>query len=91
MQYAKLPLSVEARFFTSGLIYPRKLHFAAKQYTIDRVISQRPHNPGTVSCITPIEYVVMIEGQTKKIYFEPETHQWFSIKECKERDFRTLD
>lgn len=83
MEYVKVPLGVEATFFTNGTIIPHKLTFGIQKFTIDRVISCRPRNPGTVSCIAPIEYVVMVEGQTKKIYFEPESHQWFSVKEHK--------
>lgn len=83
MRYERIPLGVEAKFYTDGTIHPRKLFFAAQNYTIDRIMSCRPHNPGTVSCVAPIEYVVMIDGQTKKLYFEPETCQWFSIKERK--------
>lgn len=81
MEYQKIALGVEATFFTNGTIVPRKLSIGGQKYTIDRVISSRPRNPGTVSCISPIEYIVVVEGQTKKLYFEPETHQWFSIKE----------
>lgn len=81
MEYQKIELGVEAAFFTNGTIIPHKLSIGTQKYKIDRIIGCRPRNPGTVSCISPIEYIVIVEGQTKKIYFEPETHQWFSIKE----------
>lgn len=81
MQYERVPLGVEAVFYADGTIIPRKVSFETKKYMIDRVVGCRPRNPGTVSCIAPIEYVVMIEGLTKKIYFEPETRRWFSVKE----------
>lgn len=83
MEYVRMPLGVEARFYSDGTVIPRTLRFAAKKYEIDRIISRRPHNPGTVSCVAPIEYVVVIEGTVKHIYFEPETCQWFSVKEQK--------
>lgn len=81
MEYLKIPLNVEALFYSDGTVMPRKLLLSKKNYTVDRIIGRRPHNPGTVSCISPIEYIVVIEGQTKKLYFEPEQLQWFSVKE----------
>lgn len=81
MNYKKIPLSVYAVFLPNGTLIPKQLYFETQRFTIDQIVGCKPHNPGTVSCIAPIEYKIMVEGQLKKVYFEPESLQWFSVKE----------
>lgn len=80
-KYQRISLDVEVRFFKNGKIKPKKILFEEKSFEISKVLEIRNFCPIVVSCIAPVEYRVMIEGQEKKIYFEPDTNSWFSVKE----------
>ena len=51
-------------------------------YPIERIISLHRRRPPGIACIAPLEYVVMIGGKTKMIYYEAESGTWFSVKEA---------
>lgn len=79
--YRRMPLAVEVLFTCEGRLLPRRLHFGGEAYEIERVIAHRNFCPQTVACIAPIEFTVEIADAHKKIYYEPDTGCWFSIKE----------
>lgn len=84
MTYKKIPISVEAEFMSDGFLIPRTVLFETERYPIDRIVRKGKYHPPGVSCIAPIEYVVMINGHMKFIYFEPSALQWFTVKEITE-------
>ena len=79
-KYQRVPLNVDALFLSNGKIKPRKIILGEGVYTIDRVISSKPYCPRVVSCVAPIEYTVLVEGNEKKIYYEPHSNMWFSVR-----------
>lgn len=80
-EYVRVPLTVEALFLTDGTFKPLKLFFKDNTFEITRVIKKRKYCPQVVRCIAPIEYTVIIDSQERKIYYEPDTNTWFSVKE----------
>ena len=80
-KYQRISLDVEVRFFKNGKIKPKKILFGESSFVISRILDVRSFCPKVVPCIAPIEYTVTVEGQEKKIYFEPDTNSWFSIKQ----------
>lgn len=80
-KYQRISLDVEVRFFKNGKIKPKKILFGESSFVISRILDVRNFCPRVVPCIAPIEYTVTVEGQEKKIYFEPDTNSWFSIKQ----------
>ena len=80
-KYIRFPLNVDAIFTSDGKIKPRRIIIKEGTFQIDRVIQVKRYCPRTVPCIAPFEYTVMVEGAEKKIYFEPHSNMWFSIKE----------
>ena len=81
IDYVRVPLVVDALFMTDGTFYPKKLYYNDMPFEIAKVINFRRYCPRVVGCIAPIEYTVMIDMRKKKIYYEPDTNTWFSIKE----------
>lgn len=80
MTYKRIPLMIDVIFTREGNMMPRTLIFDEKRFEISKVIKKRRFCPKEVPCVAPIEYTVMIEGVEKKIYFEPDTFMWFSVK-----------
>ena len=79
-KYQRIPLNVDALFLSSGKIKPRKIILKEGVFTIDKVISSKNYCPLVVPCVAPVEYTVSVEGVHKKIYYEPHTNMWFSVK-----------
>ncbi len=84
MKHERIPLIVDVLFLQDGTMKPRKLVYDGQVYDISRVIRKKRYAPSVVPCIAPIEYTVQIDGTQKKIYFEPETYMWFSVKQTTE-------
>jgi hypothetical protein len=82
-KYIRFPLTVEAIFTPQGEIKPKKIILNDGSFVIDRLIDAKRKCPQTVPSVAPIEYTVMVAGVEKKIYFEPHTRSWFSVKEVR--------
>ena len=80
MKYERSPLIVDVLFMEDGTMKPRRLIHNGQIYEIKRTVRKKRYCPSVVPCIAPIEYTVLIENVEKKIYFEPETGKWFSVK-----------
>ena len=80
-EYVRMPLTVDALFLTDGTFKPQKIYFGGEAYEITKILRKQRYCPRVVSCIAPIEYTVIIDRQEKKIYYEPDTNTWFSVKE----------
>ena len=80
-EYKRVPLAVQAIFTSDGTVKPKRIIVANKAYDIDRVTQIKRYCPATVPSIAPLEYTVFVEGNEKKIYFEPHSNKWFSVKE----------
>ena len=78
--HKRINLDVEVKFRSDGTMIPRKVTYKARQYTVSRVLGQRPYIPREVKCREPIEYSTVIDGKQKKLYYEYSTNTWFSIK-----------
>lgn len=89
MMYKRIPLAVDAIFTSDGKIKPRKIILDEGIFTVDRVISIKARCPQVVSSVAPLEYTVMIEGCEKKIYFEPHSNTWFSVKKYERKSHIT--
>ena len=87
MIYKRVPLVVDAVFTQDGTIKPRKIILREGVFTIDRVVSIKAHYPSVVTAIAPLEYTVIVEGCEKKIYFEPRSNQWFSVKRYEKQSY----
>ncbi|MBO4983211.1 MAG: hypothetical protein J6D23_04065 [Clostridia bacterium] len=79
-EYKRVPLTVNAVFMTDGTIKPKKIITANDVFNIDRIVDIKRYCPRVVSCVAPIQYTVIVEGIEKKIYFEPHSNMWFSVK-----------
>ena len=79
--YKRIQLKIDAVFEEDGTITPKKVIFDEQAFDIVRILDVRRHFPTGVRCIAPIEYTVKIEDQGRKIYFEPDSNTWFSVKE----------
>ena len=79
-KYKRVPLNVDALFLSNGTIKPRKIILNDGIFNIDRVLSYKNYCPQVVPCVAPIEYSVIVEGSEKKIYYEPHSNMWFSVK-----------
>ena len=79
-RFERFPLNVDALFLASGKIKPRRIILSEGVFKIDKVISSKNYCPLVVPCVAPIEYTVIIEGNEKKIYYEPHSNMWFSVK-----------
>lgn len=77
----RIPLSVEVVFDDDGVLIPKKLFYKGKAFEIERLIGVRQYSPTGITCVTPTEYVTVIGGFKRKIYYEQSTNKWFSVKE----------
>lgn len=89
MIYKRIPLAVDAVFTASGTIKPKKIILKDGVFTIDRIISVKARCPLVVSAVAPLEYTVIVEGCEKKIYFEPHSNTWFSVKRYEKQSYTT--
>ncbi len=80
MRYERIPLMVDVIFTKEGNMMPKTLIFDEKRFDIRKVVKKRRYCPKEVPCIAPIEYTIMVDNIEKKIYFEPDTFMWFSVK-----------
>lgn len=78
--YKRIPLTVDAVFMADGTLKPRKIVVKSGVFPITRVLGVKNRCPAVVPCVSPTEYTVLVEGAEKKIYFEPHSNMWFSIK-----------
>ncbi len=85
MRYERIPLMVDVIFTEEGNMMPRVLILGERRFEIRKVIRKRRYCPKEVPCVAPIEYTVMIDNIEKKIYFEPDTFMWFSVKDVGSR------
>ena len=85
MQYKRIQLEGEAGFHTDGSFAPKRSYFDDKPYESDKIVDGRPYGPRVVGCVAPIQYTVLVEGATKKIYYEGDSNSWFSVKEISEK------
>lgn len=79
-KYKRIPLTVDVLFTPDGTVKPKKIILGEGSFLVDRIVQIKRFNPRVVPCIAPLEYTVMVEGQSKKIYFEPHSNMWFSVK-----------
>ena len=82
-KFVRIPIGVEAIFMPDGGFMPKKLWYGGKSFEIIRVIRQRKYSPWQVRAIATTEYTVIIDDAQRQIYYEPQTNQWFSIKEVR--------
>ncbi|MBO5313412.1 MAG: hypothetical protein J6B29_05540 [Clostridia bacterium] len=80
-EYKRIPLAIDALFLPDGSIKPKSVVTKDGIYPITRVLRVRSFCPTVVPCVAPTEYTVLIEGSEKKLYFEPHSNMWFSVKE----------
>lgn len=81
----RIPISVEVIYEENGKIVPKKLHYRNRTFEIARFIGTRRCCPEGISCVSPFEFVVVIDNQKRKLYFEPSTNKWFSVKKYETR------
>ena len=81
VKFVRTPIGVEALFLMDGSFVPKKLWYKGKSFEIIRVLRERKYSPWQVRAIATIEYTVIIDDAERQIYYEPESNQWFSIKE----------
>jgi hypothetical protein len=82
-KFLRTPIGVEAIFMPDGSFVPKKLWYAGKSFEIIRVDRVRKYSPWQVSAVGTTEYTVLIDDAERQIYYEPESNQWFSIKEVR--------
>lgn len=80
MKFIRVPLTVGVVYSTNGIFKPKTISLGHERFVIDRVLYKKNYCPKSVPAIAPIEFTVIVEGETKKIYFEKDTDKWFSIK-----------
>ena len=74
---------MEVVYDDDGSIVPKKLFYKGKTLEIEKLIGTRACSPYGIVCNDPTEYVTVIDGMKRKIYFEKSTNKWFSVKEYK--------
>ena len=79
--YKRIPIAVEVIYDDKGSIIPKKLFYKGKTFNIERLVGTRQYSPCGIVCKDPTEYVTVIDGMKRKIYFEQSTNKWFSVKE----------
>ena len=79
-RYQRFPLNVDVIFLADGTIKPQKIILKEGTYKIDKVVSSKNYCPLVVPCVSPVEYTVIVEGSQKKIYYEPHSSKWFSVR-----------
>lgn len=82
-KFVRTPIGVEAIFMPDGSFVPKKLWYAGKSFEIIRVVRERKYSPWQVRAVGTTEYTVLIDDAERQIYYEPESNQWFSIKEVR--------
>jgi hypothetical protein len=82
-KFVRTPIGVEAMFLPDGSFVPKKLWYAGKSFEIIRVDRVRKYSPWQVRAVATTEYSVIIDDVERQIYYEPDTNQWFSIKEVR--------
>lgn len=80
-KFVRTPIGVEALFWVDGSFVPKKLWYKGKSFEIIRVVRERKYSPWQVRAIATTEYTVVIDDAERRIYYEPESNMWFSIKE----------
>lgn len=80
-KFVRTPIGVEAIFLPDGSFVPKKLWYKGKSFDIIRIVRERKHSPWQVRAVATVEYTVIIDDAERQIYYEPDTNQWFSIKE----------
>lgn len=80
-KFVRTPIGIEALFLSDGSFVPKRLWYKGKSFEIIRVVRERKYSPWQVRAIATTEYTVLIDDTERKIYYEPESNQWFSIKE----------
>ena len=80
-KFVRTPIGVEALFLVDGSFVPKKLWYKGKKFEIIRVVRERKYSPWQVHAIATTEYTVVIDDAERRIYYEPESNMWFSIKE----------
>lgn len=78
--YIRIPLAVGVIYSSDGNFKPKAISVNGQLFSIDRVLYKKNYCPKSVGAIAPIEFTVIVEGETKKIYFEKDTGKWFSVK-----------
>ena len=78
--YIRIPLAVGVIYSADGIFKPKTISVNGENFKVDRVLYKKNYCPKNVPCIAPIEFTVLVEGETKKIYFERDTGKWFSVK-----------
>ena len=73
-------LSVEARFSDDGQLSPLRILADDRIFTVDRIVSLRKRAPEGVASVAPVEYTVIVEGILKRLYYEPDSGVWFSVR-----------
>ncbi|MDY6424004.1 MAG: hypothetical protein SPL06_04530 [Bacteroidales bacterium] len=79
--YQRIQLTMDAVFEKDGTVTPKRIICDDQVFDIARILDVCRHYPTGVSCVAPIQYTVKVEGQERKIYFEPDSNTWFSVKE----------
>ena len=80
MKFIRIPLAVGVIYSSDGNFKPKTISVNGEVFSINRVLYKKNYCPKGVSAIAPIEFTVMVEGETKKIYFEKDSGMWFSVK-----------
>ena len=79
--YQRIQLTMDVVFGNDGTITPKRILWEGQIFDIVKIIDVCRHYPTGVRCVAPIQYTVIVEGQERKIYFEPDSNTWFSVKE----------
>ena len=82
-KFTRTPLSVGVVYRQDGKILPVVIIYGEKKFPIDKIIDSKKRAPRTVGSISPIEFTVLVAGETKKIYFEKDSGKWFAVKEAR--------
>lgn len=81
VKFKRTAIGVEALFLPDGSFVPKKLWYKGKSFEIIRVVRERKYSPWQVRAVATTEYTVIIDDAERQIYYEPESNQWFSVKE----------
>ena len=76
----RVPIAVEVIFDKTGAMIPRRVIMEYDSYHVDRFLGKRTHCPYCIPVSGMVEqYVVIISGYRKNLYYEPKTNMWFSV------------
>ena len=84
--FVRIPLAVGVIYSADGVFKPKTISVNGEKFLIDRVLYKKNYCPKSVAAIAPIEFTVLVEGETKKIYFEKDKGKWFSVKKILKND-----